>query len=573
MTVTDDEVEVPDAAPLPAEEPPPPAEGGGESTHDQDEKKETEAGPPPLPPLLEAAGSSMVTAGSGIYAAAGPAGLVAAMGVATVAGVAYGVRRAKKNASSSSGSGRQTGAGIAGRFFGTPGTGGRRGGRFGSLNGGRGGGRGTGGAAGLGRGRHRSAAGSGGLTGAAARAARRNGASRSGGLGSAGARSGSGRLFGPRGSGRSGGSSLLGGGRGAAGRGSGLFGGGSRSGPGAGRSGSGLFGGSTAGSRSGRSGSWGSSRRSGISGGGLFGGAAGRSARRGRVTAISDPAARTGIGRGRGHSRIRRVVKRGWEHPRVQRTRVRARKGWHKSRVRIRSHSKRLGDYLRKRKWTLRIRGWGHSFADWWSGIWSALTGRASDPRYGPLKGWQLGAAAVAIGAIGAGKKTAAPRPPLVGRVIGTAAPTPDEDGGPLTLGGAGRVLLALTLGEGEEVLAPEVQRMKTAAEELKSAMAALGGADIGMLEYLQGLKELESSLTEIADGIKEMGGQSEEEQPVGGSTLAFFGTIEDAVRGSATIAEEMPGLFEAEHEVELERLRNPRRGEAKWDITHQHNN
>lgn len=114
---------------------------------------------------------------------------------------------------------------------------------------------------------------------------------------------------------------------------------------------------------------------------------------------------------------------------------------------------------------------------------------------------------------------------------------------------------------------------MKTAAEELKSAMAALGGADIGMLEYLQGLKELESSLTEIADGIKEMGGQSEEEQPVGGSTLAFFGTIEDAVRGSATIAEEMPGLFEAEHEVELERLRNPRRGEAKWDITHQHNN
>lgn len=569
MTVTDDEVEVPDAAPLPAEAPPPPAEGGGESTHDhQDQDEKTEAGPPPLPPLLEAGASSMVTAGSGIYAAAGPAGLVAAMGVATVAGVAYGVRRSKKN---NAAAGRSN-SGVAGRFFGTPGTGaGRRGGgRFGSLSGGRGGGRGAGGAAGLGRGRHRSANGSGGLTGAAARAARRNGA-RSGGLGSAGARSGSGRLFGPGGSGRTGGSSLLGG-RGAASRGAGLFGGGTRSGPGAGRSGAGgLFGGSTAGSRSGRTGGLGSSRRSGT---GLFGGAAGRSARRrGRVTAITDPAARTGSGRGRGHHRLRRVVKRGWEHPRVQRTRVRARKGWHRSRVRIRSHSKRLGDYLRKRKWTLRVKGWGHSFADWWSGIWSALTGRASDPRYGPLKGWQLGAAAVAIGAIGAGKKTAAPRPPLVGRVIGTAAPTPDEDGGPLTLGGAGRVLLALTLGEGEEVLAPEVQRMKTAAEELKSAMAALGGADIGMLEYLQGLKELESSLTEIADGIKEMGGQSEEEQPVGGSTLAFFGTIEDAVRGSATIAEEMPGLFEAEHEVELERLRNPRRGEAKWDITHQHNN
>lgn len=561
MTVTDDEVEVPDAAPLPAEAPPPPAEGGGESTHDQDEKKETEAGPPPLPPLLEAAGSSMVTAGSGIYAAAGPAGLVAAMGVATVAGVAYGMnRRAKKNASSS-GSGRQ--AGIAGRFFGTPGTGGRRGGRFGSLNGGRAGGRGTGGAAGLGRGRHRSANGAGGLTGAAARAARRNGA-RSGGLGSAGTRSG-GRLFGPGGSGRASGSSLLGGGRGAAGsRGSGLFGGGSRSGPGAGRSGTGLFGGSTAGSRAGRSGGLGSSRRSGS---GLFGGGAGRSARRGRgsLTSISDPAARTGIGRGRGHHRLRRVVKRGWEHPRIQRTRVRARKGLHRSRVRIRSHSKRLGDYLRRRKWTLRVKGWGHSFADWWKGIWSALTGRASDPRYGRLHGWQLGAAAVAIGALGAGKRKAQPRV-LTGRIIGTAAPTPGQDG-PITM--AGRKLLALT-GEGEEALAPEVQRIKDAADELKEGLARLGMSEVGMLTYEQALKQISPILGIVADGLKDLSTTAEDEQPLDPTVIEFMRTIEGAARGASEVADELPGLFRAAHEVELARLEAPRRGEHKWDVTQQ---
>lgn len=569
MTVTDDrQEEVPDAAPLPAEPSPPDAEPGGEHEHDQEH--EHDAGPPPLPPLLETGASTLATAGSGIYAAAGPAGLVAAAGVATVAGVAYGIRhhQNKKNATAAGSAGGGRGAaGGRGRFGSPTLVGGRTGRstRSGAMSG-RSGGRGAG--SGLAGGRHRSSrAGSGALTGASGRTARGMGgrgslgsagsAGRGGGrglFGSGGPRagtrsSGTGGLFGSAGASRSG--------RSAAGRGGGLFGSGSRS----------------AGSAR-RAPTRGASR-----GGGLFGGgAAGRSARRarGRTTAITDPAVPTGSGRGR----LRRAVRRGWEHPRAHRARVRARKGWHRSRVRtrrvasrarvrIRDHSTRLASYLRKRKWALRVRGWGTSFSDWFSRLWDTLRGRASDPRYGRLKGWQLTAAAAAIGALGAGKKKSDPRPPLVGRIIGTAAPTPGEHG-PLAI--AGRTLLALTVGEGEETLAPEVQRMKDAATELKSAMAALGGADIGMLEYLQGLKELEAALTEVAEGIKEMGGQTEEEQPVGGSTLDFFGTIEDAVRGSSTVAEEMPGLFEAEHESELERLRNPRRREEKWDVSHQYN-
>src|SRR5699024_4144649 len=136
--------------------------------------------------------------------------------------------------------------------------------------------------------------------------------------------------------------------------------------------------------------------------GGLFGGPAGRSARRarsrsrGRTTAI--PTTTT-------PGRLRRALRAGWQHPRTQRARVRARKGWHKSRVRIRSRSRRLGDYLRNRKWALRMRGWGRGLADWWSRLWDALRTRASDPRYGRLHGWQLTAAAAAIGALGAGTK------------------------------------------------------------------------------------------------------------------------------------------------------------------------
>src|SRR5699024_1346311 len=199
---------------------------------------------------------------------------------------------------------------------------------------------------------------------------------------------------------------------------------------GSGTSGRGLLG--PAGGRSARSRS--------RSGGGLFGGSAGRSARRardrarrGRTTAITDPAIPITTNPGR----LRRALRAGWNHPRTQRARVRARRFWHKRRVRFRSRSRRLGDYLRKRRWALRIRGWGQALADWWS----RLCTRASDPRYGRLHGWQLTAAAAAIGALGAGKRTAQPRPtPLVGRIIGTAAPTPGEDG-PITI--AGRTLLA----------------------------------------------------------------------------------------------------------------------------------
>src|SRR5699024_1254572 len=67
--------------------------------------------PPPLPPLLETGASTLATAGSGIYAAAGPVGLVAAAGVATVATVAYGMhRRTQKHTGRGQGQGR-------GRFF------------------------------------------------------------------------------------------------------------------------------------------------------------------------------------------------------------------------------------------------------------------------------------------------------------------------------------------------------------------------------------------------------------------------------------------------------------------------
>ncbi|MBR8745221.1 hypothetical protein DSY14_26560 [Nocardiopsis sp. MG754419] len=302
----------------------------------------------------------------------------------------------------------------------------------------------------------------------------------------------------------------------------------------------------------------------------MFGGAAGRSARRarGRSTAITDPAIPVGSGRGR----LRRAVRAGWDHPRTRRVRTSTRRGITTvrrgaggARIRIRSHSRRLGDYLKRRRWALRVRGWGERFSDWWDQLWSALLGRASDSRYGRLKGWQLATAAAAIGALGAGKKKAQPRPPLVGRIIGAAAPTPGDDG-PIAL--AGRLALALT--EGDPPVAPEVQRIKDAADELKEGLSELGMSDVGMLTFEQALQQIGPILTIVADGLKGLADSSEEEQPLDESVIEYMHTIEGAARGSSEVAEELPGLFRAAHEVELARLENPRRGERKWDVSQQ---
>lgn len=553
VTDVGDDVEIPEAEPLPPldaaerqELAPRPASADEPPKVGDDQEDEGE--PPPLPPLLETGASTLATAGSGIYAATGPAGLVAAAGIATVAGVAYGFSRAR--AARAAAAGVRPGRGAGGR-----------GGRFfGSGSGGLAGRTARGGA---GRGLGRGARG-----GAVSRAPTGQGGARARHRASLGGRAGSSRT----GAGHSGG--VRRGGSRSPGSGGNLFGGGAsfagRRGSGPSRGGiGGLFGG-TGSSRGRSSGGHGSGGR----GGGLFGPSAGSTARagrrrsgRGRSTSIIDPAGgRSRVGASRG--RLRRGLRAGWSHPRVRRARAITRRGWSRGRIRVRDHTKRLSSYLRKRKWVLRARGWGRGLRDLFGRWWGALISRASDPRYGRLRGWELGVAAAAIGALGAGKKKSEPRV-LTGRIIGTAAPTPGDDG-PIAM--AGRMLLALTTGEteGEAPLAPEVQRVRDAADDLRQALSDLGGSQVGMLAYEQGLKELGPTLQAVADGLRQMGTTAEDEQPLDGAVLEFFGVISDAARGASEVAEEMPGLFRAAHEVELQRLEAPRRGEHKWDISQQ---
>ncbi|MCY9787943.1 hypothetical protein KIK06_29105 [Nocardiopsis sp. EMB25] len=572
-----DVAEVPDAQPLPSDDEAtaPLVDDQPAPATDENQDQEDDGGPPPLPPLLETGASTLATAGSGIYAATGAAGLVAAASVATVAGVAYGMRRSQQRRAAAqagrAGAGRT--AQGRGRFFGSAagGVGGRAARRGAARAAGTGGRAGAGAGRGAVAGRHRSA--SGGLAGRGRTGTGRGAAGRGASpFGRGGSRPGGGGLTGPR---------TGGGRRGAAG---GLFGpggGGSARGSAGRRAGAsrgGLFGGPASRSAPGR--------RSGTGRGGLFGGAAGRTARRargrGRSTSIIDPPMSTSQGRGRGrgrlrqrvragwnHPRTRKVRKRirsGWQHPRTRRVRARARFGWRWTRTHLRGRSQRLRSYLRNRRWSLRLRGWWRGTRDLFSRWWSSLLNRASDPRYGPLRGWQLWTAAASIGALGANTKKSQPRV-LTGRIIGTAAPVPGGEG-PLAL--AGRAVLALTVGEGEAPLATEVQRLKDAAQEMKEALQGLGMADVGMLTFEQCLKELGPSLLAVADGMQALRDSATEEQPLDGSVLEFFGVIGDATHGAAEVADEMPGLFRAAHSDELARLEAPRRNEHRWDLNAQ---
>lgn len=563
-TDVQDDVDIPEAEPLPpldavekeAAPSPLPVPEDEETPKVDDDQEEGE--PPPLPPLLELAGSNLATAGGAAYGAVGPAGLLAVGAVATVGAVAYMARSSRKRSE------RRAGAGGAGAGQG------RRGGRFRGLVSGAGAGRGSGGGRGLtGRGRSGGASGVAGRGrgGAGALGRGRAGAgAASGGLGRRGAGAGSGR-------GRFGALGSRGGARAGAGRSGGLGGVGSA---GSGRSGtpsSGRWGGSgvSGASRGGARGRSGGSALRGFGGGGssgsLFGGGRGSSGRRGsrglfgaakrargRTTSISDPAMPLRAGR-RPLRGAFRAARRGWDHPRVRR-----------GRFRFKRASVRTRDYMHKRIRRMKAKAFWQALAGWWGRLWGRVRG---DHRYGPMSTATATAVALSVALLGPGRRAHTPRGALTGRIIGTSARTPGEL--------HARDRLALSAGdtsggtdlEGHVMKKPgEIIRAESAADEMRAALATFGSADVHMLTYEGGLQALPGVLRTIGAGLHDMSSVAEGEQPLHPAVLEYMHQISAAVHQVAAVAEELPGLFRAAHETELQRLEAPRAGEHRWDAS-----
>ncbi|WP_028647278.1 hypothetical protein [Nocardiopsis sp. CNT312] len=516
-TEPDQGVEVPNAEPLPDLDETERAAAGTTAPDPVPEETEALPGdtgqessgePPPLPPLLELATSNAATASGLAYGAAGPAGLAAMGAVAAVAGAAYLAHGARRRSAA-----RRGASAVP--------AGGRGGGRFRGLLG-RGAGTGRGPGAGRGQagtGRFRAGVG---LPGRARSV--RSGAA-------------------PLGLGR------RGGGRGVLPR--SAAGGLGRTGPtrGAARpSLGGRVGGVRGGSRAFRPGV----RSPRISGGaGRWGGARGF-APRGRSTSITDPAAPRPSGR-RPLGRAWGGLRRGWSHPRVK-----------AGRVRVRRASGRTRDYVRARIRRLRAGALWRALTRWWGRLWSRVR---SDDRYGPMSDASAAASALAVAVLGASERSSRPRRALTGRVIGTSARTPGEitAGQRLAIGAGGSGAPV----EGHVMNKPnEIIRAESAADEMRAALAAFGGADVHMLTYEGGLQALPGMLRTIGSGLHEMSAVAQSEQPLHPAVVQYMHQLSAAVHQVADVADELPGLFRAAHETELQRLEAPRAGEHRWDAS-----
>lgn len=235
-----------------------------------------------------------------------------------------------------------------------------------------------------------------------------------------------------------------------------------------------------------------------------------------------------------------------------------------RSRVKFKRASVRTRDYMRKRARRLRATAFWHGLAGWWGRLWGRIRG---DERYGPMSAASAAASALAVAAMGPSRRRSTPRPALTGRVIGTSARTPGEI--------TARERLAIGAGsssgtelEGHLVARKpgEIIRAETAADEMRAALAAFGSADVHMLTYEQGLAALPNILSTIGTGLSQMSSMAEGEQPLNPAVIEYMHQISAAVHQVANVAGELPGLFRAAHESELELLEDRRPHAERWD-------
>ena len=249
------------------------------------------------------------------------------------------------------------------------------------------------------------------------------------------------------------------------------------------------------------------------------------------------------------------LARRGWAHPRARR-----------GRIRVRRASERTQDYMRKRARKLRTTAFWQGVASWWGRLWGRIRG---DERYGPMSSASAAASALAVAALGPSHRRSAPRRALTGRVIGTSARTP---------GDAARRPLALGAGSSGETLEGNIMnkpgqiiRAETAADEMRAALAAFGGDDMHMLTFEQGLIALPQILSKIGAGLGQMSSSAEGEQPLDPAVIEFMHQISAAVHQVARISEELPPLFRAAHEAELNLLEKKVPNAQRWDRSRLH--
>jgi hypothetical protein len=96
---------------------------------------------------------------------------------------------------------------------------------------------------------------------------------------------------------------------------------------------------------------------------------------------------------------------------------------------------------------------------------------------------------------------------------------------------------------------------------------AATGYDPDGMLEWGRDMQAMEQVLTNIG-GVLQALKSGADDLPVNNVVKETIGSVGELQQACSSAASEIHATFEAVHHAELERLRNPRPNEAKWDAT-----
>jgi hypothetical protein len=129
----------------------------------------------------------------------------------------------------------------------------------------------------------------------------------------------------------------------------------------------------------------------------------------------------------------------------------------------------------------------------------------------------------------------------------------------------------AVTLGKKDSVNAPtgdfdmrQAQFIDAAAEMLG---AALSYQPESMVQVGNDFAKMPQAFQNIANAMKHMAQRANDDDPIHPVILDQMGVVYTHLQAAADAAGELAPAFEKLHHVDLERIRNPRRNEQKWDF------
>ncbi len=108
-------------------------------------------------------------------------------------------------------------------------------------------------------------------------------------------------------------------------------------------------------------------------------------------------------------------------------------------------------------------------------------------------------------------------------------------------------------------------QELREKAEEMASAIETFC-ADAPMMDLSDALSCLSPAENRIAEAFAILAKRMREEMPLNEDFIEGIDLVSEAHYDTAKMCEELPLSFEASHAPDIERVRNPRPGEERWD-------